>query len=147
MGGCVCVCVCVCVYVSVWVGVVANKHVSDTKALLRGKTAAVELTGASEWDYVMLLAGKVAHFTLVLGLPWSWHGAASLGPMVAFATVGSVTLAWLFAISHNLEDTKRDFGTHTNTHTYRCTCRHRVSSAGTHRGRAWRACGRVRLGH
>jgi len=85
-----------------------TKHNSDLKALLKGNTKAVKMIGATNEDYQRAYIGKLVHFLITIGLPYYLHGSSAILPYVIHSVVGSSTLAWLFAVSHNLDDTKDD---------------------------------------
>jgi len=76
---------------------------------MTGRAHNVELAGATERDYQLAFGAKLVHLFMVLCVPLLLHGSAAWVPYLAFGSVGSVVLAWLFAVSHNLEDTKKNF--------------------------------------
>jgi len=85
-----------------------QKHESDIKAILKGKTKAVDIIGAAPSEFTLAYLGKALHFILLVGVPVAIHGVSFLPTYFAFGATGSVVLAWLFAISHNLEEAKED---------------------------------------
>ena len=68
--------------------------------------SAVEMIGASPLEYTLGYLAKSIHFLLVLAVPLYLHGTSAIVPYLAFAASGSVVLAWLFAVSHNLDEAK-----------------------------------------
>jgi len=85
-----------------------TKHVSDYKALFARHTKAVKMVGATAFDLGSAHFGKIVHFTITLGLPLYLHGSSAILKYLLHGAVGSSVLAWLFAISHNLEGTKHE---------------------------------------
>jgi hypothetical protein len=54
-----------------------------------------------------VVLGKLAHYGLLLGLPWALHGpAAALTGAIAYSITQSVVLSATFAVSHNVPETK-----------------------------------------
>lgn len=54
-----------------------------------------------------MVLGKLAHYGLLLGLPWALHGpAAALTGAIAYSITQSVVLSATFAVSHNVPETK-----------------------------------------
>ena len=112
-----------------------TKHISDYKAIITHHTKAVDMMGATSRDFFLAHLAKILHFGITLGLPMYLHGTSAvlfpsafvffflflinppffnptiqfqIGPYLLHGAIGSSVLAWLFAISHNLEDTKHD---------------------------------------
>mmetsp|Transcript_11219 Transcript_11219/g.24171 ORF Transcript_11219/g.24171 Transcript_11219/m.24171 type:complete len:511 (+) Transcript_11219:159-1691(+) len=82
-------------------------QVGDIKGLLDNRTVGATLYGASDFEKATVVAGKVAHYFLLFGLPWLLHGPSSalLGAVVYYATQG-VVLGSTFAVSHNVPESK-----------------------------------------
>lgn len=54
-----------------------------------------------------VILGKLAHYGLLLALPWALHGGqAALTGAAAYSVVQSIVLASTFAVSHNVPETK-----------------------------------------
>lgn len=82
-------------------------QVGDWQALFDKRTQGASLYGASNFEKGTLVAGKLAHYTLLYGLPCLLHGApAMLGGAVAYVFTQSIVLAATFAVSHNVAETK-----------------------------------------
>ena len=53
------------------------------------------------------MLGKIAHYTLLLAVPWHFHGAAAaLTAAAMYSVTESVVLASTFAVSHNVPEAK-----------------------------------------
>jgi len=85
-----------------------TKHISDYKALISHHTKAVKMIGATSFDFFIAHFAKIVHFAVTLVIPVYLHGSSAIGNYLIHGAVGSSVLAWLFAISHNLEDTKHE---------------------------------------
>lgn len=54
-----------------------------------------------------VILGKLAHYGLLLGLPWALHGGeAALTGAAAYSVTQSIVLAATFAVSHNVPEAK-----------------------------------------
>jgi len=82
-------------------------QVGDWKALFDNRTQGATLHGATDFERATLVAGKLAHYSLLLALPWALHGpAAALTGAAAYVFTQSIVLAATFAVSHNVPETK-----------------------------------------
>jgi fatty acid desaturase (delta-4 desaturase) len=56
-------------------------QLGDMDAILGGRTKGATMYGARTKDQAAVVAGKLAHFGLLLGVPWLLHGfgAAAIG--------------------------------------------------------------------
>ncbi|GBF97145.1 hypothetical protein Rsub_10332 [Raphidocelis subcapitata] len=89
----------------------------DLQALFDNRTQGATLYGATAWERATVVLGKVAHFSLLLALPWALHGpGATLAGAAAYTAMQSVVLAATFAVSHNVPEAKPlDAGTPRST--------------------------------
>lgn len=79
----------------------------DWKALFDNRTQGATLHGATNFERGTLVVGKLAHYSLLLALPWALHGpAAALTGAAAYVFTQSIVLAATFAVSHNVPETK-----------------------------------------
>eukprot|EP00879_Flechtneria_rotunda_P004166 GHRR01004414.1.p1 GENE.GHRR01004414.1~~GHRR01004414.1.p1 ORF type:complete len:283 (+),score=76.58 GHRR01004414.1:1105-1953(+) len=79
----------------------------DLKALLTNRTEGATLYGATDAERATVLAGKAAHYGLLLGLPALLHGpAATLIGAAAYTVTQSILLSTTFAVSHNVPESK-----------------------------------------
>lgn len=80
---------------------------SDLKALFERKTVGARMYGATATELATIALGKLAHYGLLIALPWALHGgeAAAWGT-AAYAVTQSIVLAATFAVSHNVPETK-----------------------------------------
>lgn len=53
-------------------------QVGDLKGLFDNRTQGATLYGASAWERATVVLGKLAHFGLLLGLPWALHGPEAM---------------------------------------------------------------------
>lgn len=82
-------------------------QIGDWKALLENRTTGTTLYGASNFERATVVAGKLAHYSLLFAVPWYLHGAeAMLYGAAAYTFMQSVVLATTFAVSHNIPETK-----------------------------------------
>jgi hypothetical protein len=79
----------------------------DIKALLTNRTEGATLYGATAGERGTVIAGKAAHYALLLGLPIALHGPmAALVGAAAYTVAQSVVLSTTFAVSHNVPESK-----------------------------------------
>ncbi|KAF8070962.1 acyl-lipid (7-3)-desaturase [Scenedesmus sp. PABB004] len=82
-------------------------QVGDVKGLLSNRTGGATLYGATEGERRTVLAGKLAHYGLLLGLPALLHGpVAALVGAAAYNVAQSIVLSTTFAVSHNVPESK-----------------------------------------
>ncbi|GIL65912.1 hypothetical protein Vafri_19551 [Volvox africanus] len=82
-------------------------QVGDWKALFDNRTVGATMYGASEFERKTVIAGKLAHYTLLYGLPAILHGpTAMLAGAAGYLFTQSIVLATTFAVSHNISETK-----------------------------------------
>lgn len=82
-------------------------QITDLTCLAANRTPGATLYGATKLEKATTLLGKVAHFSLLLGIPLSMHGAGSVIPAaIAYVFAQGVVLASTFAVSHNVPETK-----------------------------------------
>mmetsp|Transcript_20975 Transcript_20975/g.35178 ORF Transcript_20975/g.35178 Transcript_20975/m.35178 type:complete len:561 (-) Transcript_20975:446-2128(-) len=82
-------------------------EVGDLKAFFARRTAGATLHGADNKELATVLLGKVAHWGLLLTpLAFGASAATIAGTVLAYALTQGVVLASLFAVSHNLAETK-----------------------------------------
>jgi fatty acid desaturase (delta-4 desaturase) len=79
----------------------------DLQGLLTNRTAGATLYGATQAEKATVLAGKAAHYGLLLGLPTLLHGpTAALTGLAAYTVMQSIVLATTFSVSHNVPESK-----------------------------------------
>jgi fatty acid desaturase (delta-4 desaturase) len=79
----------------------------DINGLLTNRTAGATLYGADEQEKNTVLLGKLAHYTLLAGLPLLLHGPqAALIGAAAYTLTQSIVLSATFAVSHNVPESK-----------------------------------------
>lgn len=79
----------------------------DINALLTNRTAGATLYGADQQEKNTVLLGKVAHYTLLAGIPLLLHGPqAALIGAAAYTLTQSIVLSATFAVSHNVPESK-----------------------------------------
>lgn len=79
----------------------------DISALLGNRTPGASLYGATEVERKTVVAGKLAHYGLLLGLPALLHGpVAALVGTAAYTVAQSIVLSTTFAVSHNVPESK-----------------------------------------
>ncbi|MEW5311629.1 MAG: hypothetical protein WDW38_003328 [Sanguina aurantia] len=82
-------------------------QLGDVNALIANRTPGATLYGASKEEKATLVLGKVAHYTLLLAVPFALHGGmAALTGWAAYVAAQSIILASTFAVSHNVPETK-----------------------------------------
>lgn len=80
---------------------------SDIAALVGGRTPGASLYGASRLEKRTVIAGKLAHYSLLCFIPAALHGwGAVLPAALAYVFVQGVVLASTFAVSHNVPEAK-----------------------------------------
>jgi len=52
-------------------------QIGDIQALFENKTQGATLYGATPWERATVILGKLAHYTLLLAVPWALHGPAA----------------------------------------------------------------------
>jgi hypothetical protein len=79
----------------------------DINGLLSNRTAGATLYGADQQEKNTVLLGKLAHYTLLAGLPLLLHGPqAALIGAAAYTLTQSIVLSATFAVSHNVPESK-----------------------------------------
>jgi fatty acid desaturase (delta-4 desaturase) len=79
----------------------------DLLALFQNRTKGANMYGAAGWERASIALGKVAHYGLLMAVPWATHGAAAaLAGAAAFTVAQSIVLASTFAVSHNVPESK-----------------------------------------
>lgn len=79
----------------------------DFQAIALGRTAGATLHGATAAQRALAALGKVAHYSLLVAVPWLTHGpAAALWGAAGFTFVQGIVLAATFAVSHNVPEAK-----------------------------------------
>ncbi|KAL4444962.1 hypothetical protein ABPG77_004012 [Micractinium sp. CCAP 211/92] len=82
-------------------------QIGDWQALLANRTAGATMYGATTAERATVVLGKLAHYGLLLGLPWALHGSEpALWGAAAYAVTQSIVLASTFAVSHNVPESK-----------------------------------------
>jgi hypothetical protein len=82
-------------------------QVTDLLSLAVGRTPGASLYGATNLEKATTLLGKVVHFSLLLAIPISMHGASAVIPAtIAYIFTQGLVLASTFAVSHNVPETK-----------------------------------------
>eukprot|EP00232_Nephroselmis_pyriformis_P017822 CAMPEP_0182882208 /NCGR_PEP_ID=MMETSP0034_2-20130328/17639_1 /TAXON_ID=156128 /ORGANISM="Nephroselmis pyriformis, Strain CCMP717" /LENGTH=537 /DNA_ID=CAMNT_0025015287 /DNA_START=51 /DNA_END=1664 /DNA_ORIENTATION=- len=84
-------------------------HAGDISMLLTNKTSGSVIHGARTWEKATVVAGKVLHFFLLLGLPTILHGNFAnqvVSWLAGYVAVQSIVLATTFAVSHNVQIAK-----------------------------------------
>lgn len=72
-------------------------HIGDLVGLAQNRTKGSTLFGAEAWEKATVLLGKIAHFSLLLGIPWATHGQeAALMGAAAYVVTQSIVLASTF---------------------------------------------------
>ncbi|KCV73234.1 hypothetical protein H696_00775 [Fonticula alba] len=83
---------------------------SDYVSLFTGSTGRVKFHGASSWEFTRSFLLKAANLFMLLGIPLLVSPAGSLVKVLIlwsiYNGVLSFCLSWLFAVSHNIGDTK-----------------------------------------
>jgi fatty acid desaturase (delta-4 desaturase) len=79
----------------------------DILALFQNRTKGANMYGAEPWERATIALGKIAHYGLLVAVPWLLHGpAAALIGAVAYTFAQSIVLASTFAVSHNVPESK-----------------------------------------
>ena len=79
----------------------------DFQAIALGRTAGATLHGATAAQRALAALGKVAHYSLLVTVPWLTKGAAAaLWGAAGFTFVQGIVLAATFAVSHNVPEAK-----------------------------------------
>jgi len=79
----------------------------DWQAIVQGRTAGATLHGATAGQRALAALGKVAHYSLLMVVPFYTHGAsAALWGAAGFTFVQGIVLAATFAVSHNVPEAK-----------------------------------------
>lgn len=79
----------------------------DWQAIVRGRTAGATLHGATAVQRAFAALGKVAHYSLLMAVPYLLHEpAAALWGAAGFTFVQGIVLAATFAVSHNVPEAK-----------------------------------------
>lgn len=78
----------------------------DWSSFLNKRVYDVKLLGLDRRESIEFVAGKFFHYLFSLFIPFYYHGIASLAMFCMYVSFGSFVLAWLFIVSHNLEETK-----------------------------------------
>lgn len=74
---------------------------------MTNRTPGATLYGATDTERSTVIAGKLAHYGLLLGLPAFLHGpTAALIGTAAYTLAQSVVLSTTFAVSHNVPESK-----------------------------------------
>lgn len=74
---------------------------------MQGRTAGATLHGATAGQRALAALGKVAHYSLLMVVPFYTHGAsAALWGAAGFTFVQGIVLAATFAVSHNVPEAK-----------------------------------------
>ncbi|CAG9463863.1 unnamed protein product [Pedinophyceae sp. YPF-701] len=82
-------------------------QIGDWQALFTNRTKGATLYGVSALERATVVAGKLAHYGLIFGLPWVMHGPMqTLVASACYTAVQGIVLAATFAVSHNLEENK-----------------------------------------
>lgn len=82
-------------------------QVSDMASLASNRTPGASLFGATDFEKKSVIAGKIAHWSLLWAIPMSMHGVAAVLPAsLAYVVAQGVVLASTFAVSHNIPETK-----------------------------------------
>jgi fatty acid desaturase (delta-4 desaturase) len=81
-------------------------QMQDWQSFLQRAVYDVKLLGLSHEEKVQFVGGKFLHYFVSLVIPFYFHGAASLLMFTLYVSFGSFVLAWLFIVSHNIEETK-----------------------------------------
>ncbi len=105
----------------------------DVQALFANRTVGATMYGASAAERATVVAGKLAHWSLVWVAPLLLHGpAAMFSGVAAYVFTQSIVLASTFAVSHNVPEAKPlDAGP---TQVNGAACVHRQGGCGTARG-------------
>ena len=79
----------------------------DWQAIVQGRTAGATLHGATAAQRALAALGKIAHYSLLVAVPWATQGAsAALWGAAGFTFVQGIVLAATFAVSHNVPEAK-----------------------------------------
>eukprot|EP00892_Ulva_mutabilis_P003155 jgi/Ulvmu1/12840/UM098_0025.1 len=82
-------------------------QISDMVSLASNRTPGASLYGATDFERKSVIAGKIAHWGLLWGIPMSMHGFAAVLPAsMAYVFMEGIVLASTFAVSHNIPETK-----------------------------------------
>lgn len=82
-------------------------QISDMASLASNRTPGASLYGATDFERKSVIAGKVAHWSLLWAIPMAMHGFAAVLPAsLAYIFTEGVVLASTFAVSHNVPETK-----------------------------------------
>jgi hypothetical protein len=80
---------------------------TDIKSLLDKRTPGASLYGATAFEKLTVVLGKLAHYSLLWAVPIWLHGVAAVVPAsMMYIFVQGVVLAATFAVSHNIPETK-----------------------------------------
>lgn len=83
---------------------------TDILGLIDRRTPGASLYGATPLEKRSVIFGKLAHFSLLLGIPCALHGWGAVWPAaLAYSVVQGVVLSATFAVSHNIPETKGSF--------------------------------------
>lgn len=84
-----------------------NTQFGDLKALVDNRTQGASLYGATDFERATVIGGKLAHYGLLLVVPWLLHGPqAALVGGLAYSITQSIVLSATFAVSHNVPESK-----------------------------------------
>jgi fatty acid desaturase (delta-4 desaturase) len=87
--------------------VLSHVQVGDIKALIVNRTEGATLYGATDMERATVVLGKLAHYSLLLGVPFVLHGpSAMFAGVAAYTFMQSIVLASTFAVSHNVAEAK-----------------------------------------
>lgn len=81
-------------------------HIQDWSGFLNKKIFDVSMLGLTRSEQYLFVLGKILHHLVTLIIPLYLHGTSAILPFLLFTSAGSMILAWLFIVSHNIEDTK-----------------------------------------
>ena len=85
-------------------------QVTDIAYLIQGRTPGATLYGASRAEKQSVVAGKVAHYSLLWLVPVLMHGLGPVWPAaLAYIAVQGIVLSSTFAVSHNIPEAKGKF--------------------------------------
>lgn len=74
---------------------------------MENRTQGASLYGATDFEKATVIGGKLAHYGLLLVVPWLLHGPqAALVGGLAYSITQSIVLSATFAVSHNVPESK-----------------------------------------
>lgn len=86
---------------------VVSFQAGDIIGLLTNRTIGATLYGATAFEKLTLIIGKIIHYGIIFGIPYYFHGLnAALIGCASYLFVQGVVLATTFAVSHNVPESK-----------------------------------------